>query len=109
KLRWKKGASVCVVLASEGYPGNFEVGKKITGLTAINQDTGVEVFHAGTKMDGHTLVTSGGRVLGVTAVGNSLDSALAQAYQAAEKIHFEGMHYRKDIGGHVSHVKAAGD
>ncbi|MGB7281998.1 MAG: phosphoribosylamine--glycine ligase [Candidatus Acidiferrum sp.] len=109
KLRWKKGASVCVVLASGGYPGKFEVGKHIAGLTSIKNDTGVEVFHAGTKLEDNSVVTSGGRVLGVTATGDSLETALDLAYQAAEKIHFEGIHYRKDIGGHVSRVKAAGD
>ncbi|MGH9741312.1 MAG: phosphoribosylamine--glycine ligase, partial [Candidatus Acidiferrum sp.] len=71
KLRWKKGASVCVVLASGGYPGKFDAGKEITGLTAIGNNKGVEGFHAGTKMHGHSLVTSGGRVLGMTAAGQS--------------------------------------
>jgi phosphoribosylamine---glycine ligase len=109
KLRWKAGASACVVLASGGYPGKFEVGKRIGGLTAFANNTGVEVFHAGTRLDNGSLVTSGGRVLGVTAEARTLDLALDSAYQAAEKIHFDGVHYRKDIGGHVGRVKAAGD
>jgi phosphoribosylamine---glycine ligase len=109
KLRWKKGASVCVVLASGGYPGKFGIGKRISGLTSVKANTGVEVFQAGTKLEDHSVVTSGGRVLGVTSTGDSLEKALDLAYQAAEKIHFEGLHYRTDIGGHVSRVKAAGD
>ena len=109
KLRWKPGASVCVVLTSGGYPGKFESGKKISRLTAISTDTGVQVFHAGTRLDHGSLVTSGGRVLGVTATGTSLEAALSLAYQAAEKIHFDGIHYRKDIGAHAGRVKAAGD
>jgi phosphoribosylamine---glycine ligase len=109
KLRWKTGASVCVVLASGGYPGKFEVGKKIEGLTANAGNNGVEVFQAGTKRDGNTILTSGGRVLGVTATGASLEAALKLAYQAATKIHFDGMHYRKDIGAQSGRLKAAGD
>jgi phosphoribosylamine---glycine ligase len=109
KLRWKAGASVCIVLTSGGYPGKFETGKEIDGLTALRQNTGVEVFHAGTRRERDSLVTSGGRVLGITAAGDSLEPALTLAYQACEKIHFDGMHYRKDIGAHVGRVKAAGD
>jgi phosphoribosylamine--glycine ligase len=109
KLTWKAGASVCVVLASGGYPGKFESGKPINGLTAAEQITGVKVLHAGTKRLGGPIVTSGGRVLGVTAAGPSLEVALASVYKAASKIHFDGMHYRKDIGAHANHLKAAGD
>lgn len=109
KLHWKRGASACVVLASGGYPGKFEVGKKIEGLTAIRYDTGVEVFQAGTRREHDSLVTSGGRVLGVTAGEASLEAALSLAYKAAEKIHFDGMHYRKDIGASIGRIKAAGD
>ncbi len=109
KLRWKKGASVCVVLASGGYPGKFETGKRIEGLTVNNNNSGVEVFQAGTKKEHDSIVTSGGRVLGVTAAGDSLRAALKLAYQAVEKIHFDGMHYRQDIGANTGHVKAAGD
>jgi phosphoribosylamine--glycine ligase len=109
KLRWKKEASVCVVLASGGYPGKFEVGKKITGLTPVKHRTGVEVFQAGTKREKGSLVTSGGRVLGVTAIGDTLEAALRLAYQATAEIHFDGMHYRKDIGASAGRLKAVGD
>jgi len=109
KLRWKSGASVCVVLASGGYPGKFEIGKRIEGLTSITKDTGVEVFQAGTRQERDSVITSGGRVLGVTAAGNSLEAALTMTYQAVAKIHFDGMHYRKDIGALAGRVKAAGD
>jgi phosphoribosylamine---glycine ligase len=108
KLKWKAGASVCVVLASGGYPGKFAGGEPIDGLTASEQVTGVKVLHAGTKLVGQEIVTNGGRVLGVTAVAPSLEAAVGTAYYAASKIHFEGMHYRKDIGAHASHLKAAG-
>jgi phosphoribosylamine--glycine ligase len=109
KLRWKRGASVCVVLTSGGYPGKFETGKRINGLTAILGKTGVEAFQAGTRRERDSVVTSGGRVLGVTAAAASLEAALSLAYQASEKIHFDGMHYRKDIGASVGRIKAAGD
>jgi phosphoribosylamine---glycine ligase len=108
KLKWKAGASVCVVMASAGYPGKFETGKVISGLREAGEVRGVKVLHAGTKRDGGKIVTSGGRVLGVTAAGASLDEALSSAYEAAGKIKFEGAHYRKDIGAHAS-VRAAGD
>jgi phosphoribosylamine--glycine ligase len=100
KFRWKPGSSACVVLASRGYPGRFESGKKIEGLTASEQITGVKVLHAGTKRVGDEILTSGGRVLGVTAVGPTLGAALGSAYAAADRIHFDGMHYRRDIGRH---------
>jgi phosphoribosylamine---glycine ligase len=109
KLKWKDGASACVVLASGGYPGKFESGKPIGGLTAAEQITGVKVLHAGTKRLGEAIVTSGGRVLGVTAACPSLDLALGSVYEAASRIHFDGMHYRKDIGAQANHLKAAGD
>jgi phosphoribosylamine--glycine ligase len=109
KLHWKPGASACVVLTSGGYPGKFEAGRRIEGLTAAEQITGVKVLHAGTKLAGDALVTSGGRVLGVTAAAATIEAALASAYKAASKIHFAGMHYRKDIGAHATRLKAAGD
>ena len=109
KLRWKPGASACVVLASGGYPGRFETGKKIEGLTAAEKVTGVKVLHAGTKRVGDEIVTSGGRVLGVTAAGPTLGAALGSAYAAADKIRFDGMHYRRDIGRHVNSLKATGN
>src|SRR5271157_2588904 len=109
KLRWKAGASACVVLTSGGYPGKFDIGKKIEGLTSNSPNTGVKVFQAGTKREGDSVLTNGGRVLGATAAAASLETALALAYQAAGKIHFEGMHYRKDICAHSGRLKAAGD
>jgi len=101
KLKWKSGASACVVLTSRGYPGKFETGKEITGLREAGAVREVKVLHAGTKCDGDKIVTSGGRVLGVTAAGASLDEALGRVYEAAQKIHFAGAHYRKDIGAHA--------
>jgi len=108
KLRWKPGASACVVLTSRGYPGKFENGKRID-LTTVGHITGVTVLHAGTRLVGETAVTNGGRVLGVTAAAATLDDALAAVYGAASRIRFEGMHYRKDIGVHPTRLKAAGD
>ena len=109
KLRWKPGASACVVLTSGGYPGRFETGKKIEGLTDAERITGVKVLHAGTKRVDDEIVTSGGRVLGVTAVGPTLGAALGSAYAAADRIRFDGMHYRRDIGRHVNSLKATGN
>jgi len=109
KLRWKPGASACVVLASGGYPGKFESGKEIRGLDDAEKIPGVKVLHAGTKRQHDRLVTSGGRVLGVTSTGASLDAALQTAYQAAALIHFDGMHYRRDIGRHARRTSVAGD
>ena len=109
KCRWKAGASACVVLASGGYPGKYVTGKRIEGLTDADKITGVKVLHAGTKLEGGSIVTNGGRVLGVTATALSLDAALRAAYQAAEKIHFEGLHYRKDIGAPSGRGQAAGE
>jgi phosphoribosylamine--glycine ligase len=109
KLRWKPGASVCVVLASGGYPGRFESEKAITGLTNIHANTGVTVFHAGTKISGQSLVTNGGRVLGVTAAADSIEPALERVYHTIREIHFEGMQYRRDIAARASRVRSAGD
>jgi phosphoribosylamine---glycine ligase len=109
KLRWKPGASVCVVLASGGYPGKFETGMPIHGLTDITGNTGVHVFNAGTKFKGDLVVTSGGRVLGATASGRSLEAALDSVYGAIARIRFERMHYRRDIGAQADRVRAAGD
>jgi phosphoribosylamine--glycine ligase len=100
KLKWKPGASACIVLASGGYPGEFKTGQAITGIADAEKTADVKVFHAGTKLDGSKLVTSGGRVLGVTSAGGTLHAALERAYTAAAKIHFDGMHYRRDIGSH---------
>jgi len=98
-ISWRKGACACVILASGGYPEKYETGKKITGLDEKGQCAGARVYHAGTKLseDGKFL-TAGGRVLGVTASGDTLRAALGDAYKAAEQISFEGVHYRTDIG-----------
>jgi len=108
KLKWKPGASACVVLVSGGYPGRFETGKAIHGLTGVAELTGVKGLYAGAKLlPDSTLATSGGRVLGVTAAGPTLQAALRTVYDAAQKIHFDGMHYRKDIGAHAQQPLAA--
>jgi phosphoribosylamine---glycine ligase len=109
RLEWKPGASVCVVMASAGYPGKFATGKRIEGLTDAERINGVKVFHAGTVRDSGSLVTAGGRVVGVIAAGASVERALATVYEAAAKIHFEGAHYRKDIAASAGRVCAAGD
>ena len=96
-IKWKNDKAVCVVLASGGYPGSYEKGKEITGLNDVDSD--VVVFHAGTKFgDNGEILTSGGRVLGVTATGSSHDEARAKAYANAERIKFEGVQMRHDIG-----------
>lgn len=95
---WSKEAAVCVVLASKGYPGAYVKGKVISGLKMAEEDEHVVVFHSGTRREGETLLTDGGRVLGVTAVNLDLSSAVMSAYEAVNKICFEGMHYRRDIG-----------
>jgi phosphoribosylamine---glycine ligase len=97
-VKWKQDVSVCVVLTSGGYPCRFEAGKPIQGLTDIADYNGVKVLHAGTRRLESQIVTAGGRVLGVTATGSSLEDALHRAYEAIAGIRFEGMHYRKDIG-----------
>jgi phosphoribosylamine--glycine ligase len=109
RLRWKPGASVCVVIASGGYPGKFATGMKVDGLTAAERVTGVQVFHAGTLRKGDSVVTSGGRVLGVTSASVSIETAVATAYEGAARIRFEGMHYRKDIAANARRVQAAGE
>jgi phosphoribosylamine--glycine ligase len=97
RLEWRPGPSVCVVLASQGYPGAYETGKPIEGIEAA-EALGATVFQAGTRQGPRGVETSGGRVLGVTAGGADLAAAITHAYRACEAIHFEGMHYRRDIG-----------
>lgn len=97
ELRWSTQSSVCVVMASGGYPGSYEKGKEITGLAEADVMPDVKVFHAGTKLDDEKVVTSGGRVLGVTALGDTLQAARDLAYKAAEKIRFDGAFTRSDI------------
>jgi len=103
-MNWDSRACVCVVCASGGYPGNYEKGKEISGLEEAAKMEDTVVFHAGTKelKNSRTqelkIVTNGGRVLGVTGLGNTIKEAIDKTYQAVERIHFEGIHYRKDIG-----------
>jgi phosphoribosylamine--glycine ligase len=96
-FKWSPDASVCVVMASGGYPGTFELGKKITGLEAAAARDGVKVFHSGTTKRDEAFHTSGGRVLGVSARAPELQTAVSLAYEACDKIRFDGAHYRKDI------------
>ena len=96
-FRWSADAAVCVVMASEGYPGTYTAGKKISGLAEAESVSGVKVFHAGTTWHDDACFTAGGRVLGVTARASDLKTAVERAYQAVGKISFEGAHYRKDI------------
>ena len=105
-FRWSKDPSVCVVLASGGYPGSYESGKKITGLEQAAKIEGATVFHAGTTFRDGAFYTAGGRVLGVTARAADLPTALARAYEAVDRIQFEGMHYRKDIAARALKQKA---
>jgi len=106
-LKWSPLASVCVVMASGGYPGSYPKGKSITGLDAANALPHTKVFHAGTALKDGQIVTNGGRVLGVTALGKDLKSAQAATYAAVEKIHFDGAHFRRDIAAKGS-VPASG-
>jgi phosphoribosylamine--glycine ligase len=96
--QWKPGASVCVVMASSGYPGNFEGGKPIEGLAEAAAVENAVIFHAGDRKEGTRYYTQGGRVLGVTATGASLESAIHTCYDAVSRIRFDGAHFRRDIG-----------
>jgi phosphoribosylamine--glycine ligase len=100
KVKLHDATAVCVVMASHGYPDEYQIGKQIFGLENIKAEDGVVVFHAGTKIEGSAVVTSGGRVLGVTAIGfnNELEQTIQNAYCAVEKITFDGAYYRSDIG-----------
>jgi phosphoribosylamine--glycine ligase len=97
ELRWTPGASVCVIASSEGYPGSYKTGLPITGLETAARVPGVQVFHSGTALKDAQIVTSGGRVLGVTALGDGLEQALGRAYQALADIRFPGIYFRRDI------------
>ena len=97
-IEWSKRYAACVVLASCGYPGEYQKGKRIRGIENAEAMAGVVVFHAGTKLNGADFVTNGGRVLGVTGIGKTLNDAIEKAYQAAECIEFENVYYRRDIG-----------
>ncbi len=97
-IEWADNAAVCVVMASGGYPKAYKKGLPISGLEAAEEDPAITVFHAGTKREGDTFLTAGGRVLGVTAVGEDLDAAIGKAYEGVKKITFQDVHYRTDIG-----------
>ena len=109
-VKWKDAYAACVVLASGGYPQTYESGKRITGLVDGQLPGGeATVFHAGTRLEGGELVTAGGRVLGLTAVAETLLAAVKDAYAAADHIHFEGMHKRSDIGARALHAAQGGN
>lgn len=97
-VEWEDNAAVCVVLASGGYPKSYRTGYEISGIDEVLKDPDMMVFHAGTKKVDGKYYTSGGRVLGITAIAKDLDTAVRKAYQSVGKIHFENMHYRRDIG-----------
>jgi phosphoribosylamine--glycine ligase len=98
EARWSPNPSVCVVLASRGYPGKPETGREITGFEAAEGLGGIKLFHAGTEVRNFQLLSTGGRVLGVTAIGEDLPATIERAYAAVGKIQFDGMQYRRDIG-----------
>ncbi|MCA9400994.1 MAG: phosphoribosylamine--glycine ligase, partial [Candidatus Omnitrophica bacterium] len=105
ELFWDKRACVCVVMSSGGYPGPYEKGKEITGLDGLKNEQETFVFHAGTKKEGDKILTTGGRVLGVTSLGQGIEKAIERAYLAVDKIKFERCFFRRDIGakafGHI--------
>jgi phosphoribosylamine--glycine ligase len=98
KVEWAKDPAVCVVIASKGYPDAVETGFEIRGLDDLQREADIVVYHAATALRDGKVVTVGGRVLGVTALGQNLDAAVARAYEGVAKVSFEGMHFRKDIG-----------
>jgi phosphoribosylamine--glycine ligase len=98
EIEWHAKAAVCVVMAAEGYPGDYRKGDAISGLDEAAQLDDVYVFHAGTSLKDSRCVTSGGRVLGVTALGNTVQDAINQAYQGVERITWPGVQFRTDIG-----------
>ena len=97
QLEWSPDASVCVVIAAGGYPGSYEKGKEISGLEMAGEEENTLTFHAGTQLREEKVVTSGGRVLGVTSLAPTLRAAIIAAYEAVNKIHFDGMYCRRDI------------
>jgi phosphoribosylamine--glycine ligase len=106
-IRWLPEACVCVVCASQGYPGNYRKGLPIMGLAEVEKE-GLMIFHAGTRQEGGNVVTSGGRVLGITCWASDLPIAIARAYDAVRAIHFDGVHYRRDIGAKASRKEISG-
>ena len=108
RVEWDPRAAVCVVMAAEGYPGTVVKGQPIGGLASLASWTGGAVFHAGTRRQDGAVITDGGRVLGVTALGDTIADAIRAAYGAVEQIHWPGVHYRRDIG-HRALARAAGE
>ncbi len=107
-VEWSSQSSACVVLASAGYPGAYEPGAAISGLDRLAANNNLQVFHGGTtKSDAGELLTAGGRVLGITATGKTLEQALADCYDAVKKVSWEGMQYRRDIGRFTERSKAS--
>jgi phosphoribosylamine--glycine ligase len=106
---WDPRPALCVVVASEGYPGEYEKGKEITGLEAAGQVEDVKVFHAGTRLDQGRVLTDGGRVLGVTALGATISAAKLQAYTAVQKVRWPGAWCRKDISDRALQISSSGD
>jgi len=104
EIEWKPGSAACVVLAAGGYPESYKKGNAIAGIDQA-EERGAVVFHAGTQRRGQNLVTDGGRVLGVTALGDAFEAAIANAYAAVDQIHFDEMYYRRDIGHRVRSIK----
>jgi phosphoribosylamine---glycine ligase len=98
RIEWAREPAVCVVMASRGYPESPETGQPIEGLEGLAEMADVTPFHAGTALRDGRVVTAGGRVLSITALGSNLEAAVQRAYEAAGRVSFEGMHYRKDIG-----------
>jgi phosphoribosylamine--glycine ligase len=105
EVEWTDDFAVCVILASAGYPDKYEKGKQISGLGKAEDAKDVLIFHAGTKRDGANILTNGGRVLGVTALDKSVEEAISKAYAAVEKISFDGVQFRRDIGYRVRRVR----
>ncbi len=110
-IKWSEKSACTIVVASGGYPGNYEKGKRISGIEDAESDSNIVIFHAGTQLvtSSNELVTNGGRVLGASAVGDTLEDALTKAYEAISKIHFAGMYYRKDIGKKALELKSKND
>ena len=98
EIEWDSRAAICVVMCARGYPGSYEKNMVVQGLSEVTQMEDAVVFHAGTRLDGETIVTNGGRVLGVTALGDSIPEAVQKVYEGVARIHWKAMHYRRDIG-----------
>ena len=98
EIEWDSRAAICVVMCARGYPGSYEKNMVVHGLSEVTQMEDAVVFHAGTRLDGETIVTNGGRVLGVTALGDGIPQAVQKVYEGVARIHWKAMHYRRDIG-----------